>query len=628
MFKKFLSLSLILFIFSTLLFDVSAQDSSLPPTFCFVASHCYKAESSCSSASQGSGHIAKLTLDPKDKPQPNSTVYVIEAISTETGQYYTSGNSEIDAHYTYTMPNDLGYKFEGLFREDGITPINQTLVHTLKTDGTGSLLTNEGAPISALEWGDYDPVGHERRWFGFSIADPQPTVDPNLGLGGQQQGEAKFDWVGAAQKCIAISWDPDGRVFDSQSLEPIPGSSVTLTKKRANGTFTFVNKFDPNDVPTGVLTNPYLTLEDGGFSFFVPDGTYKLTPQVAGYNFPSSLTLNPDYSKIYNNIYPLATGIEIVEKGGPQHRDIPVDSVGGQPTYFPIKIIEYSYQSDRISSVFIDGKVSHPLATINAYSVIPDPNNPEAKIRYKLIKTVNADKVGRFSVIIDQLAFDKNKSEMFGEIEAIKTNFTQVLSETNDNSTPAVLKLNPILTYIEGNAFSQGKVLPGAKVELLLSSSTKPYYKTVADSQGHFKIPSDYIPFMPYKLRYSSGGTVTSVTTSKFVTDNSAEIKNKKTNLFYPQYSNPKINNSIKKSIVAYNKELNGSQNQKDSNVENSGNQGASSNIPGQSESKNSQSTSKNLIFVGIVLVIAVLLIGVGVLGVYLIKKKQDSSMT
>ncbi|MEK9169840.1 MAG: hypothetical protein AAB788_03800, partial [Patescibacteria group bacterium] len=450
-----------------------------------------------------------------------------------------------------------------------------------------------------------------------SIADPQPTTDPNLGLGGQQLGEPVFDWVGAAKKCLSIAWDPDGRVFDSQSLEPIPSTSVTLTKKRANGTFTFVNKFDPNDVPTGVLTNPYLTLEDGGFSFFVPDGTYKLTPQVAGYNFPGSLALNSNYSKIYSEIYPLLTGLEIVEKGGPQHRDIPVDSVGGQPTYFPIKMMEYSYQSDRISSVFIDGRVSHPLATINAYSVIPDSNNPEVKVRYKLIKTVKADKVGRFSVVIDQSTFDKNKSEMFGEVEAIKADFG--LSASDTNSTPLVLKLNPILTYIEGDASFQGKVLPGAKIELLLSSSTKPYYETVADSQGHFKIPSDYIPFMPYKLRYSSGGTVTSVTTSKFVTDNSANIKSKKTNLFYPQYSNPKINDSIKKSIVAYNKQLNNSQ---------GGGQGASGNIPGQSGSKTSQSTSKNLMFVGIVLVIAILLIGVGVLGVYLIKKKQDSSMT
>ena len=312
----------------------------------------------------------------------------------------------------------------------------------------------------------------------------------------------------------------------------------------------------------------------------------------------------------------MATGVEIIEKGGPQHRDIPVDPVGGQPTYFPIKIMEYSYQSDKMSNLFIDGRVSHPLATINAYSVIPGPDKLGAMIRYKLIKTIKADKNGRFSMVIDQSTFDKNISEMFGEIEAIKANFTQVLGETSDNPTPAVLKLNPIPTYIEGNASYQGQVLPGAKVELLLDSSTKPYYETVADSQGHFKIPSDYIPFMPYKLRYLSGGMVASVTTSRFVTDNSTNIGSKKTDLYYPQYSDPKINNSIKKSILAYNNQLNNS---------GQGQGGSPTNNPSQPGSETSLPASKNLAFLGIVLLIIIVLTGAGVIGVYLIKKNQST---
>jgi len=609
MFKKFLALFLVLFAFSTLLVNVSAAPIFTP--FCFTGVTCNKTGSGCSGKGV-TGHRAKLTVEPGKGPLPNSKVYVVTCLSTEDGQHCTSGNIGIDNHLTYpAMPANLNYKFEGLFREDGTTPINQTLTNTLTSNASGDL------SVSIMEWQDFTPQGHERRFLGIGESQPVPTKDPNLGLGGQQLGEPAFDWVGALKKCIAVAWDPDGRVFDSQSLEPIPGASVTLTKKRINGTFTFVNKFDPNDVPDGILTNPYPTLKDGYFSFFVPDGTYKLTPLIAGYTFPGSLTLNSNYSKIYSNIYPLLTGIEIVEKGGPQHRDIPVDPVGGKPTYFPIKIIEYYYQSDRISGVFVDGRVSHPLATINAYSVVPDPKNPGAKIRYKLIKTIKADKDGRFSIVIDQSAFDKNISEMFGEVEAIKANFTQVLGETSDNPTPAVLKLNPIPTYIEGNASYQGQVLPGAKVELLLDSSTKPYYETVADSQGHFKIPSDYIPFMPYKLRYLSGGTVASVTTSKFITDNSSNIGGKKTDLYYPQYSDPKINDGIKKSIVAYNNQLN-----------NSGQNGGPTNNPGQPQpsSEASQPASKNLVFLCIVLLIVIVLIGVGAIGVYLIKKNQSTS--
>jgi hypothetical protein len=272
--------------------------------------------------------------------------------------------------------------------------------------------------------------------------------------------------------------------------------------------------------------------------------------------------------------------------------------------------MEYNYQSDRISSVFVDGRVSHPLSTINAYSVIPDPNNPGSKIRYKLIKTVQADKFGRFSLIIDQSTFNKNKSEMFGEIEAIKANFG--LSSKDTHPTPTVIKLDPILTYIEGNAVYKNKVLPGAKVEILLNSSTIPYYKTVADSQGYFKIPSDYIPFMPYKLRYSSGGVISNVTTSDLITDNSAFIKDNNINLFYPKYSNPKVNESIKKSISAYNNKLNKNNNQSDR-------QG------GATGSSAQKSSSNNLVFYGSILLIMIMLTGIGVLGVYLIKKKQNT---
>lgn len=595
MFKKFLTLFLVLFTFSTLLVSVSAQGATpIFTPFCFVSTICSAAGSGCSN---GDGHRARLTVEPGKGPQPNSKVYVVVAVAAADGQHYTSGNAGIDTYLTYPpMPADLGYRFEGLFGEDGVTPINQTLTNTLTSNASGDL------SVSALEWQDYTPQGHERRFLGISEEQPQPTIDPGLGLGAQQQAEIpKLDWAKALQNCLPLAWDPDGRVFDSQSLEPIPGTSVTLTKKRTNGTFTFVNKFDPDDVPSGILTNPYLTIEDGGFSFFVPDGTYKLTPQIAGYNFPGSLTLNSNYSKIYSNIYPLTTGVEIVEKGGPQHRDIPVDSVGGQPTYFPIKIMEYNYQSDRISSVFIDGRVSHPLATINAYSVIPDPYNPDARMRYKVIKTFQADKVGRFSLTVNQSTFDKTKSEMFGEIEAIKANFGG--SSTDTSPAPAILKLNPILTYVEGNASHKDKVLPGAKIELLLNSSTKPFYTTVADSQGYFKIPSDYIPFMPYKLQYSLGGVVASVTTSKFIADNSTNLSSNKTNLFYPQYNNPKINESIKKSIAAYNNQLPSKQ-------------------PG---SKTNQPASKNLSFLGIVLFIVILLVAVGVLGIYLIKKNQNT---
>ena len=236
MLKKILALFFILFVFSSQLVRVSAQNASQYPTFCFAAIRCDDPASGCS----GNGiavHRARLTLDPKrkDMPLPNSKVYVIMSISSGNAQYYTSGNTgvnSIDEYLTYSIPSDLEYEFQGLFAEDGTTPMNQTLNNTLTTDDKGNLYGIDGIALPAMEWEDYTPGEHDRRWFGFSIPDPEPDADPGLGLGAQQQAEIlKIDWTTAAKNVwpflgIRTEW-----YFDSQSLEPIPGASVTLSKK-------------------------------------------------------------------------------------------------------------------------------------------------------------------------------------------------------------------------------------------------------------------------------------------------------------------------------------------------------------------------------------------------------------
>lgn len=605
-----------------------------PPSvpFCFTAVRCDQASPKCA-GDHVAVHTARLTVDPTDQPQPNSKVYVLDCLKAADGLHCTTGNQTLNDTLAYPpMPSSLGYSFDGFYKEDGVTSINQ-VTNTLMTNNAAQLQYSDSTPVSSLLWADHSH-DTDRQWIGLSIAQPVPTINPQLGMGALQQTDIpKLDWTSALQKCVPINWDPDGVVFDSQSLEPIPGSVVTLTMMRANGSFTMVT---PNDAPGGNIVNPYTVLEDGGFSFFVPDGTYELTPQIAGYKFPGISTLNTNYSKIYTDIYPSMTGAEIVEKGGPQHRDIPVDSTTGLPTHFPIKYMTYSYQSDKVSSVFVDGRVSHPLATINAYSVVPDPSNPAATIRYRLITTVQADKNGRFSLIVNQANLDSSKSEMFGEIEATKADFGA--SANDPYSTPALLKLNPILTYIQGQASSNGKTLADATVSIVYDGATKPIYTTQADSQGNFTIPTDFIPTLPYKIRYTSGGVTTSLTTTNFVTGNSANILTNKINLFYPRYSDPTINNKIKQSITSYNNQIKSKQNSLSSGTGLKGSSGfgtqggtnsAGSGSNGQSGangvgSANQPSTSKTVTFIVMVLLIIIVLGGVGAAGVYFIKRSQN----
>ncbi len=618
--KKILIGFFILFVFSAFPFKLKAQGvtpTPQPPTFCFISTRCRDVKD-VPCKTQYPGHSARLKISPGKGPLPNSKVYVIESITSSLGTFYSSGYSQVDMALGYA-PKPKGFKwgFKGMREEDTMTLINQH-THPLKTNALGELTTDEGAPVSALEWTDVTDKKNKgkRRFFGISISEnnqplptvlPQSTINPTMpNSGGQQLGLVPGNSnvttfpISAGdnpQDCVSIVWDPDGRVFDSQSLEPIPNALVNLLKKRENNLFSSVNVYNPEDVPNGLLINPYPTEEDGYFSFFVPDGTYKIIPQISGYNFPGSLSLNKNYVKIYSDIYPLLTGIEIVEKGGPQHRDIPVDPVDGKPGHYPIKIMDYGYQSDRISSLFIDGRVSHPLATIKAYSIIPDSANPTVKNRYKLLKTIQADKLGRFSLIINQSSFDVSKNELFGEIEATKTNSDNTLSDIN--SLPAILKLEPIPTYIEGYAINNEQILSGAKVEIVNDYATNSYYQTTSDINGYFKIPSEYISFIPYKLRYSLDNLVINIPTSKFIIENSDYIKANKTRLFYPQYNNPQLNINIKNSLPVNDNKL----------TNNSG----------------VKKVFKNSTLIMILLSV-ILLMAVGAIGVYLIKNNRNTT--
>ncbi|MCX7997054.1 MAG: hypothetical protein N2691_04885 [Patescibacteria group bacterium] len=60
---------------------------------------------------------------------------------------------------------------------------------------------------------------------------------------------------------------PFGRVFDECTLESMSGTSVTLLSRSSTGSFT---RFSDR------VTNPQVTEADGAFTFYAPDGIYRL----------------------------------------------------------------------------------------------------------------------------------------------------------------------------------------------------------------------------------------------------------------------------------------------------------------------------------------------------------------
>ena len=506
--KSFLSIFLLLF-FVPPLFLVNAQQLS-QRWVCLGANN-----------DSTDSHSANITVDPTAKLIPNSQTYIFECISNSE---CTSGNSSVDQQvFGADTLGVLGEKYDYSYLGSSL-PSNP-----LMSDGSGSI-----APFS---WSSSTTTSHDRRWLALNYFDPTPPA--TIGEDSTQQvGTFSFESVDSQSDCISLSWDPYGRVFDSKTLEPIKDTSVTLLKKRDDGLFTMMT---PDDLLGGNILNPQLTKEDGGFSFVVPDGTYKLAASNSNYVFPEqTINLQSNYLKIYTDIYPGWTDGEIVQQGIIQHRDIPLGQVSVAVPETTAKVMEYFYDLNKSTSIVtVNGRVSHPLAKVKAYSLKPDPFTQE-NIRFRLLpETVSADKLGNFILKVDQSKFEPTES--FGEITVEKVNLTQpglvekikqwlygfVAGKVSAQTLIASsIRLEPIPNHLEGYAFDAvGNVLPNSTVSIYLSFSNKPTYQTKTNNQGYYQISSEFLPSMPYRITYTtSTGQVVKTSTSKFIAQNNDTI--------------------------------------------------------------------------------------------------------
>ena len=475
----------------------------------------------CLKAERVGAHSASVSVDPEAKPLANSETYVFECLANSE---CTSGNAGLDQQVFarnnfQTLKDQFSYDFEG------------------STLSSNPLMSDGGGGIPTFTWQSFTPASHERRWLALNYFDPLSNDQGTGEERTQQLGTFSFENVVNQSDCVSLSWDPYGRVFDSKTLEPVNRTKVTLLKKREDDSFTMMTS---GDLLGGSILNPQLTKEDGGFSFVVPDGTYKLTVSNNNYVFPEKVVnLQSNYSKIYSDIYPDQTGEEVVQKATVQHRDVPLKQVlaGVETT---AKLMEHFYDLNKLTStIIIEGRVSHPFAKIKAYSLKPNPVSQE-NVRYKLLteNPVSADKLGNFVLKVSQSQFEP--TENFGEITIEKTDLTQhslgekikqwifgFIGKVNAQTMIASsIRLEPILNYLEGYAYdAQGEILPNSTVSIYLNFSNKPSYSTKTDDKGYYKISSEFLPSMPYRITYTTtAGQVIKVSTSKFIVQNSDSI--------------------------------------------------------------------------------------------------------
>lgn len=563
----------------------------------------------CLKAEKIASHRARLTTDPSAKPLPNAETYVVVCIATSTGQICTTGNSATD-NIVYKKDNvaalatAVQYRFGGFFENDGKT----AAPNPTQSDASGN--------IGPYQWLDSTRKRHERKWMALNYWTKPSEGVPAGALGALQQGTIEFDFATADKDCLALMWDPYGRVFDSYNLEPVMGSSVSLLVKRADGSFS---RMTADELPGGDLINPQITEEDGQFSFVVPDGTYKLSVTGSGYSFPVTniSQLHANYPKIYYDIYPAATGEEIVQVGEIQHRDIPVAATG-TPVSNPPKMMEYFYDVKPVSQkAVIQGRVSHPFTTLTFYSVKPSATDPKTTVRYRQLKQAQADKMGTFIAEIDQSTFEP--IETFGEVELTKTDLRLLTNKNKfwnkilsffDRTIKRVeaqgiqtttIKFDPIPTYIEGYAYdSYSKIIPNAGVGVYLKFSNKSYYQTTADQSGYYKISSEHLPTMPYELHYTNpNGNVIKTSTTQFISQNKDYLTENKTPLYV--YKDEKGKVFTKESIIP-----------------------TAGVTTGPTASAGTQ-TNNLLVMIGMLVFLLVAM--VVILVVYLIKKKQSETI-
>ncbi|PJE58153.1 MAG: hypothetical protein COU81_02255, partial [Candidatus Portnoybacteria bacterium CG10_big_fil_rev_8_21_14_0_10_36_7] len=568
---------LVLF-FSNIKTSYAAEISGWNVSACFRVDPCYdigeKDDDNPNGCTGDSHHLSRLALDPSGKPPSNSEVYITECVNvTADKTYCTTGDANLDKNlppidgHLGKLISEAGYDvskgevkfFSGANSADG-TEIGSER-GKLATDTLGNLiLPGENRIIGSIEWKSWNPTILPRN---FKIWTPVvATTDeenPASGIAGQQQADLTFSGTAQTKECDDyVSYDPEGRVFDAITLDPIPNVAVTLLQRDQTGNYTkeAVNQYNTEYT----IINPQVTKSTnldrlaGVFNFYVVDGFYKLVPSHGDYNFVDSSKrsqLPANVNKIYSNIY-FSDSPPIEQKGKLEHRDIPLfpkDGLGKR--YQPDTFKEIWYVTEAVNPTTIEyrGQVPYPFA-----KAIVQICNPQGCREGRVITSTaqgGPNNEGFFNIRLNQSVLQEGEyyDVKFEKVDLVnstlsRTNFIwhkfmaiirsiSFAEKVEAQGSTLSRKIEPIISYLEGYAYDKnGKIIPNAKINIYVPFATGPIIQTTANANGYFRLTSEFIPATNYSLSYQKEGSAdkTNISTSQFLAQNKEFIATEKIN--------------------------------------------------------------------------------------------------
>lgn len=518
----------------------------------------------------------------------SETIYIVGCVATVgTGNYKcTTGNSTGDNTLALSRVN--GYTFSSVPQ-----PITTT---------TGDF----SAKVQSIY-----PSDANMAFYGVYLGSGD-VADGNANT--LQQGTIVFDKN--ISNCISFHWDPEGRVFDSESLEPLPRTQVRLLNSNKQMVYF-----------AGIVNPSFPSYTSGVFNFNIKDGGYFYLDPILpnGYTFGGTSKLNANFTKAYFDIYKQNDLIHELP-GVVEHRDIPLDPVGSPYTADPSMISFGTVQHGNYLK--ISGQVSHPLTTVVISQKLELNQDKE-------LTRVSADKFGFFDTFIEVGTISQFSPLSYSLIKVnLTTNGQSSIIDRFHNflfgevqaQTATQFLANPILPYIEGYVYDKtGIIIPNAVVNVKLQMSDKIYYQIVADKNGYFKINPQNLPPFNYYLEFLAPNSSVPVTytTVGFTQANKKFLDGQKINLLTMTKNNqPIVIDSTGSSRLDATKsgttgfaqaQIGGGQNQVDKTNP------QSTNNPVQ-QSSNPQ--ANGILFV--VFTLMVLIVGVGgIIGLYLYKRNQ-----